>query len=116
MNITKAYWSSLLIKKNSKGFTLIELLVAVVMSGIVMAGLGAGMMAVLNSSKKTNAKTDVKNQLNRAVEYINEDIKRSRVAGISSINEPSNKNNAVVLTYFESLNNSISGGATLFGL
>jgi len=76
------FYKLLAFQKRDKGFTLIELLVAILMSGIMMVGLGAGMMAVLNNSKASAAKTDVKNQLNRAIDYINEDIKTARFAGV----------------------------------
>ena len=83
MKTISPFLKLLVSRKKTKGFTLIELLVAVFMSGIVMVGLGAAMMAILNSNKVASAKTDVKNQINRAVDYINEDIKAARFAGIT---------------------------------
>ena len=71
--------------KKNKGFTLIELLVAILMSGIVMVGLGAGMVVILNNNKASAAKIDVKNQLNRAIDYINEDVKAARAANIEQV-------------------------------
>ena len=90
-------------QKANKGFTLVELLVAIVMSGIVMVGLGAGMMAILNNNKASAAKTVAKNQLNRAIDYISEDIKQSRVAGLT---QTSVANDTLVLTYYENINDT----------
>lgn len=84
--------------EKSKGFTLLELLVAIAMSGIVLVGLGSGMVALMNSSNNNSAKAELKNQLNRAADYINEDIKRARFADITTT---STTNDTVVLTYFE---------------
>ncbi|OKH11606.1 prepilin-type N-terminal cleavage/methylation domain-containing protein [[Limnothrix rosea] IAM M-220] len=84
MNFFRLYLKNLLCRKQVKGFTLTELLVAIAISGLVLSGLGAGLVAVLNSNKDSTVKTDVKNQLNRAIDYINDDIARSRVAGAST--------------------------------
>lgn len=98
---TKKYLKLLSVNKTSGGFTLIELLVAIAMSGILVTVMGAGMMAILNSSKTSTSKTNIKNQLNRAIDYINDDIKKARIAGISTTK---NTDDTVIFTYFESLN------------
>lgn len=98
---TKKYLKLLSVNKKSDGFTLIELLVAIAMSGILVTIMGAGMMAILNSSKTSTSKANIKNQLNRAVDYINDDIKKARIAGISTTKK---SNDTVIFTYFESLN------------
>lgn len=106
MYILKLYLKCSKALVKSKGFTLIELLVAIVMSGIVVTGLGTGMMAVLNSTKTSASKTDVKDQLNRAIDYINDDIKKARISEIKESVSGSGIKDTVVLTYFEGLSNS----------
>ncbi|AFY39116.1 hypothetical protein Lepto7376_2864 [[Leptolyngbya] sp. PCC 7376] len=103
MNTFSNYFASLIKSDRSKGFTLIELLVAIALSGIVIVGLGAGMVAVLGRSKSSATKTDLKNQLNRAIDYINDDIKRSRVAGLKQTNV---SNDTLILTYYENINDT----------
>lgn len=106
MDILKLYLKCSKALAKSKGFTLIELLVAIVMSGIVVTALGSGMMAILNSTKTSASKTDVKDQLNRAIDYINDDIKKARISEIKESVSGSGVNDTVILTYFEGLSNS----------
>lgn len=87
------------------GFTLIELLVAVLMGSIVMIGLGSGLVALMSTTNKSMLKGDLKNQLNRALDYINEDIKRSRFAGLRT---SKTTNDTLLLTYFENANDTVS--------
>ncbi|MGB2924560.1 MAG: prepilin-type N-terminal cleavage/methylation domain-containing protein [Limnothrix sp.] len=105
MNILKLYLKFPKILDKSKGFTLIELLVAIVMSSIVLLGLGSGLVAVLSTTKESAIKANLKNQLNRAVDYMNEDIKRARFADIKTTNTT---DDTVILTYFENASDTNS--------
>lgn len=64
----------------SKGFTLVELLVAVAITGIVITVAGFGLVAILQANKKAEAQTERRMDLNRALDYIADDIKESSSA------------------------------------
>jgi prepilin-type N-terminal cleavage/methylation domain-containing protein len=71
---------SKLLKKNkpNSGFTLYELLVGLVISGVVIGALGFGLITLLNKSQTGNSKTKARNETARAMEFISEEIKRSK--------------------------------------
>ena len=60
------------------GFTLMELLVAIVISSVVLIAATSGITTVLRSSNDLEAKTTRNTGLNRALAYIQEEIKTSR--------------------------------------
>lgn len=64
----------------SKGFTLVELLVAVAITGIVVTAAGFGLVTILQANKKAEAQTERRMDLNRALDYIADDIKESSSA------------------------------------
>jgi prepilin-type N-terminal cleavage/methylation domain-containing protein len=75
-------------KKPDQGFTLIEVLLATVIIGIVAASATAGLTAILNQSQRSERKTEERNKLNRALDYISEDVKGARVVqGLDSNND-----------------------------
>jgi type II secretory pathway pseudopilin PulG len=59
------------------GFTLVELLLASVMSIFVVGSAGYGLVAILGANSTTEAKTQRQVELNRALEFISEDVKMS---------------------------------------
>ncbi|MBV5257835.1 prepilin-type N-terminal cleavage/methylation domain-containing protein [Synechococcus moorigangaii CMS01] len=87
-------------RKTLNGFTLVELLLAITISGIIATALGVGLSSMLTSNRKVEAKTQQRTLLNRATDYITEDIKKSRVAGISTVNTT---NDTLELSYFPNI-------------
>ncbi len=74
-------WSKLSSSYSStRGFTLVELLVAVAITGIVITVAGFGLVAILQANKKAEAATERRIELNRAIDYIANDIKESSSA------------------------------------
>ncbi|MGH2413537.1 MAG: PulJ/GspJ family protein [Microcystaceae cyanobacterium] len=79
-------------QKVSKGFTLVELLIAAVISSFVIGAAGFGLVTMMQSNQTSDAKTQRRVELSRALDYIAEDIKMAkRVAAASSytISSPS---------------------------
>ncbi len=68
------------------GFTLIELLVATVMSTIVIGGAGYGLVSILEVNQSEQSKTQRQLELNRAMEFISEEVKMSSNVTASSNN------------------------------
>lgn len=64
----------------SQGFTLVELLVAVAITGIVITAAGFGLVTILQANKKAEAQAGRRMDLNRALDYIADDIKESSSA------------------------------------
>jgi prepilin-type N-terminal cleavage/methylation domain-containing protein len=60
------------------GFTLVELLVAVAISGTVMSVAGLGLVSILQANKKAEDQTERRMELNRALDYIADDIREAR--------------------------------------
>lgn len=87
--------------KSDRGFTLLEILMAISLSSIVLLGIGTGLVFTLNSNKKAEAKTLQRTQLNRALDYISEDIRRARTVTVNNNNTPSVlTDDKLVLTYY----------------
>jgi len=61
----------------SSGFTLVELLVAIAITGIVISVAGFGLVNILQANKKAEATTERRIDLNRALDYIADDIRES---------------------------------------
>jgi len=73
-------------KTTNQGFTLVELLASLVITGIVVAGLNVGMTYLLQESKEAEKETQRRSELNRAADFIAEEIKMAEaIAGDSSI-------------------------------
>ncbi|WP_030007007.1 prepilin-type N-terminal cleavage/methylation domain-containing protein [Picosynechococcus sp. NKBG042902] len=91
--------------QGSRGFTVTEVLLAITLSGIVAAGLGTAMVATLNASNRTEARTQRRSQLNRAIDYITEDVRRSRVLSVGTTD---NEDDTLVLKYFPTTGDNAS--------
>jgi prepilin-type N-terminal cleavage/methylation domain-containing protein len=70
--------------KSSAGFTLIELIVAMMLSAILMGMTSYGLFLMTNKNLAAEAETQRRTQLNRALEYISEDIRMARVINPAS--------------------------------
>ena len=64
-----------LVSKSTAGFTLIELIVAIMLSAILMGMTGYGLSIMTSKNQLAEAETQRRVQLNRALEYISEDIR-----------------------------------------
>lgn len=56
------------------GFTLIELITATAVMGILVAMVGGGLISVMESSGRKEAELDRKHELNRAADFIVDDV------------------------------------------
>ncbi|MBW4622965.1 MAG: prepilin-type N-terminal cleavage/methylation domain-containing protein [Cyanosarcina radialis HA8281-LM2] len=73
------------IKPNDRsGFTLIELLIAIALTTIIVAGIGIGLVNILQANEKTEAETASRNNLNRALDFISDDIRTASNASSSA--------------------------------
>lgn len=61
-----------------QGFTLVELLVATLIGGIVIAIAGSGMVSIMTLDKNSMSEQQRRSELNRAVDFIADDIRMSR--------------------------------------
>lgn len=61
--------------RNTYGFTLVELLVAVAITGIVITAAGFGLVAILQANKSAEAATETRMELNRALDFMAEEVK-----------------------------------------
>ncbi|WP_099238526.1 prepilin-type N-terminal cleavage/methylation domain-containing protein [Synechococcus sp. BDU 130192] len=93
--------------QGSRGFTVTEVLLAITLSGIVAAGLGTAMVATLNASNRTEARTQRRSQLNRAIDYITEDVRRSRFLSVATTDDDT-PNDTLVLEYFPTTGDNAS--------
>ena len=64
--------------KPNSGFTLTELLVGLIMSILVTGALGFGLIQVMNLSRRGAAQANTRNEANRALEFISDEIRRAR--------------------------------------
>lgn len=95
------YLSYLNSRKSTKGFTLTEILLAVSLSAFVLIGIGTALVVTLNADKKAEAKTIQRTQLNRALDYMTEDIKTARVISVDNNGTPSvSTDDKLKLNYF----------------
>lgn len=69
-----------ILRKNTSGFTLVELLTAVAITGLVITIAGFGLVAILQASQKAEAKSDMRTDLNRGLDFISDDIKAASYA------------------------------------
>lgn len=61
-----------------QGFTIIELLIAIVISAIVIGAAGFGLVALLRANRTAEAQSVRRIELNRALDYIADDIRQAR--------------------------------------
>jgi type II secretory pathway pseudopilin PulG len=69
----------------SSGFTLVELIVAAMITTIAILIVGAGFISVLNSGKMAEARTARRTELNRAFDFITNEVRQAQ-----SINQTAN--------------------------
>lgn len=88
MKYIKFLLKYLLLTREAKGFTLLEILLAIFISSIVIAGAGYGVVAVVEANRISEQKTTRRVELNRALDYISEDIKGAKVIDkvVSTVN------------------------------
>ena len=67
----------------SSGFTLIELLVAMSITTIVVTIAGSGLVAIMQNNSKAEAETLKRTELNRALDFIADDIRESNMVATS---------------------------------
>ncbi len=58
----------------SAGFTLIELITATAVVGVLVSMVGGGLVSVMESRQKKEAQLDRKHELNRAADFIADDV------------------------------------------
>ena len=61
----------------NSGFTLTELLAGLFMSIFVTGALGFGLYQIMSATAREKAKTDVRNEASRAVEFISDELRRA---------------------------------------
>lgn len=66
------------LKTKNSGFTLLELLTGLIMSGIVIGVLGVGFYQVLKVTSEDTAKSKAGQQASRAIEFITDELRRSK--------------------------------------
>ena len=59
------------------GFTLAELLIAMAITGIIITVGGSGLVLILNYDREAKSKTDLRMELNRALDSIADDLRES---------------------------------------
>ena len=72
-------------QQSNDGFTLLELLVAIALSSIVVTIAGFGLITMMQASAKADGETSTRLELNRALEYIANDVRGSQtIAPVSN--------------------------------
>ena len=72
------------LKTKNSGFTLLELLTGLIMSGIVIGVLGVGFYQVLKVTSEDTAKSKAGQQASRAIEFITDELRRSRTIEVDT--------------------------------
>jgi len=81
LNMKNKEFYKLLKKSHSKfnsGFTLTELLIGLVMSTIVVAGLGWGLMQMLTTTQRETTRVSSRNETSRAFGFISDEVKAAQ--------------------------------------
>jgi|GEM_PF-2100463 len=68
--------------KSNSGFTLTELLVGIIMSGIVVGGLGWGLMQILTTTQKETSRVNSRNETSRAFSFISDEVKAAQTVEV----------------------------------
>lgn len=63
--------------KSNNGFTLVELLISSVIGVLVIGAAGYGLMNLLRNSRSSTAQIQQRNDLNRAIEFVSDEMKRA---------------------------------------
>ena len=90
--------------KSNSGFTLTELLVGLVMSTIVVSGLGWGLMQMLTTTQRETSRVNSRNETSRAFNFIADEVKAAQAievdTSLSNINNNDRTdNNGVAANY-----------------
>lgn len=67
-----------------QGFTLVELLVGMVVTSIFLAFAGSGLISILQSHRQSEAEVDQHTQLNRAIDFIADDIREAKAVSTTA--------------------------------
>ncbi len=70
-------FAKLKLQNHATGFTLIELLVSMVITGIVITLGSSALVAILNLNQKSETEIDLRMELNRAMDFIADDVKEA---------------------------------------
>ncbi|MBC5795523.1 prepilin-type N-terminal cleavage/methylation domain-containing protein [Sphaerospermopsis sp. LEGE 00249] len=81
-----------------KGFTLIEILVAAVIMSMVVTLAGTAFVALLQQNQKAKAESDRRTNLNRALDYMANEIRMANRIAATSSTMPSNATGVIRLT------------------
>ncbi|MGV2388483.1 MAG UNVERIFIED_CONTAM: hypothetical protein LVR29_09610 [Microcystis novacekii LVE1205-3] len=65
------------------GFTITELLLAGVMMLIAVLVSGIGVITLLRSNYRANADSEIRNNLNRTLEFVSDDVRRAKTIATS---------------------------------
>lgn len=77
-----------ILQNSTSGFTLVELLVATVITGIVITVAGSGLVSILQASQKAEAKSDMRTDLSRALDFIGDDIRAANFVSNTAPTSP----------------------------
>jgi prepilin-type N-terminal cleavage/methylation domain-containing protein len=72
-----------ILPSNARGVTLVELLIAMAITGAVVALGGSGLVTILSFNQTAETKTDLRMELNRALEFIADDVRESNQVSTS---------------------------------
>ena len=83
-NQHKCYFKYFEKQNYSTGFTLIELMIAMLLTTIVMSLAGFGLVTMMDRNQKAEAQTLRRTELNRALDFIADDIRESKSASTTA--------------------------------
>lgn len=69
---------------SNQGFTLVELLVGMVVTSIFLVFAGSGLISILQSHRQSEAEVDQHTKLNRAINFIADDIREAKVVSTTA--------------------------------
>lgn len=71
-------------KASHQGFTLVELLVGMVVTSLFLIFAGSGLISILQSHRQSEAEVDQHTQLNRAKDFIADDIREAKAVSTTA--------------------------------
>ncbi len=84
----KQLYKLLKTEKSDAGFTLMELLMGLVMSTVVIAGLGLGLYQLTRTTRDESSKMTARNEASRTIEFISDELRRAQSIVVD--NSPAN--------------------------